>query len=323
LRSMLKPSYEIKIGSETYKPGPRSPVISIKVNLSMDIPADSVELLLGVDDDTKKIQRGDSVAVKLGYEDALKNVFFGEVDNVVPELSQVGVLGLSFAAKLLKRRINKTYEKQAAGDIVRDLAQIEKIETDKFSDGVRFPYYVVDDGRNLYEHMRELAGLSGFDLYLTNESKLVFRKYEKRDTHTLEYGKNIKTIEFDEDRPLTAGTVVQGESPSSFKGADTFHWLTKRAVEGVKGDEPRRLIIDLAVKDKETAEKVAESIQADTQRTLNGFVKIVGNADVKLGDAVEIKGMSNAKMNGSFQIRGAEHYLSKTAGFTTSIWWRK
>jgi hypothetical protein len=188
---------------------------------------------------------------------------------------------------------------------------------------VRFPYYVIDDGRNLHEHMGELAKLCGFDLYLTNEGKLVFRKWQKKDTHTLEYGRNVMDIECDEDAPLMGGTVVQGESPSSFKGADTSHWLTKRAVEGVKGGGAKRLIIEPAVRDKETAEKVAESIQADAQRNLNGFVRAVGDAGVKLGDAAEIKGMSNEKMNGSFQIRGVEHYLSKTAGFTTSIWWRK
>jgi phage protein D len=289
----------------------------------MDVPADSVELTLGVDDNTKKVKEGDPVSVKLGYEDGLKNVFVGEVDNVVPELVHIKVLGLNLASKLLKQRVNKTYEKQAAGKIVSDLAQTLKIQTDTVSDGVTFPYYVVDDGRNLHEHMKELAELCGFDVYLTNENKLVFKKYEKKDKHTLEYGKNVIEIEFDEDRPPIGAVTVQGESPSSFKGADTSHWLTKRAVEGVKGDGAKKLIIEPAVKDKETAEKVADAVQAQSQRTVNGYVKSVGDPDVKLGDAVEIKGMSNAKMNGEFQVRAVEHYLSKTAGFTTSIWWRK
>ena len=95
---MLKPSYEIKIGNETYKPGSQSPVLSITVNTSIDIPADSFEFLLGISDETKKIEEGDSAAIKLGYEDALKNVFVGEVDNVVPEINYIRVFGLNFAS---------------------------------------------------------------------------------------------------------------------------------------------------------------------------------------------------------------------------------
>ncbi len=319
---MLKPSYEIKIGNETYKPGSQSPVLSITVNTSIDIPADSFELLLGVSDETKKIKEGDSASIKMGYEDTLKNVFVGEVDNVVPELSYIRVFGLNFASKLLEQRINKTYEKQAAGKIVSDLVKPFQVKTDEVQDGVTFPYYVVDDGKNIHEHVKELAELCGFDAYNTNENKLVFNKYKKKDTHTLEYGKNVISAWIDEDKPWIGSVTVQGESPSSFKGADTSHWLTKRAVEGVKGDGANMLVLNPAVKDQDTAKSIAQVIHEASQRTARGKVETIGDADVKLGDAVEIKGMLNTKMNGEFQIRGVEHHMSKTAGFTTSIWWR-
>jgi len=52
-------------------------------------------------------------------------------------------------------------------------------------------------------------------------------------------------------------------------------------------------------------------------------VKIIGKADVRLGDTIEIKGMSNSKMNGEFQVIGVEHFLSKSSGYTTLINWRK
>ena len=36
---MLKPTYKVKIGSETFEPGAQSPLVSISVSQDIDIPA--------------------------------------------------------------------------------------------------------------------------------------------------------------------------------------------------------------------------------------------------------------------------------------------
>jgi len=183
--------------------------------------------------------------------------------------------------------------------------------------------YVVDDSKNAYEHIRDLAEKCGFDVYMTTENKLVFKKYERRELHVLEYGKDIVQADLTEEKPRVSGVVVQGESPSSFEGADTSHWLTKRQVKGVAGSGAHLLIQDPTVRDKDTAEKVATAWLDALTRTLYGIVKAVGKAEVKLGDTIELKEMRNSKMNGVFQVRSVEHFLSKNEGFTTIIGWRK
>ena len=320
---MLKPVFKIKIGSETYEPGTQSPVLSVVVDLNMDIPADSFEIVLGVDDNTLQIKEGDDATVELGYEDELKKVFTGSIDNVVPTMTTLRVRGLNYASKLLELRVNKVFEKQPAGKIVSDLAKTAGVKEDTVKPGITFPYYVIDDSKNAYDHIKELAELCGYDVYMTNENKLMFKNHEKKDTHTLEYGVNIINADYDEDRPMIKSINVQGESPSSFKGADTSHWLTKRSVDGMSGSGSGVLFTHPALRDKDTASKVAKAIMDSLLRNLSGTVETVGNADVKLGDSIEVKGMTNSKMNGEFQVRSVEHQMNKSKGFITTIGWRK
>lgn len=320
---MLKPNYKIEIGSETFEPGAQSPVISLQISLDMDIPADSFEVVFGHNSKSSKIKEGDAASIQLGYEDSLEDVFKGTVDNVEPGIAEIKVTGLNFAWKLLELRTNQVYESQTAGDIVSDLANKAGVSTEDVSNGLSFPMYVVDDGKNAYEHIRELAEKCGFDVYMTSENKLVFKKYEREEPQALEYGKNIIQAELQEERPIVAGVVVQGESPSSFKGADTSHWLTKRQVEGMAGSGARLLVQDPTMRDKDSAEKVAKARLDTLTRTVSGTVKIIGMAELKLGDTIEIKGMLNPKMNGEFQVRSVEHFLNKTVGFTTLVGWRK
>jgi phage protein D len=320
---MLKPTYRIQIGSETFEPDLRSPVISVKVNLDMDIPADSFEIIFGEGNKSSKIVEGEDVSIQLGYEGSLEDVITGMVDNVEPGLAEIRVTGLNSVAKLLELRTDQLYESQSAGGIVSDLANKAGVITGDISDGLSFAMCVVDHGKNAYEHICELAEKCGFDVYVTNESKLMFKEYEREQPHILEYGKDVIQAELQEEKPSVEGVVVQGESPSSFKGADTSHWLTKRPVEGMAGSGARLLIQDPTVRDKDAAEKVAKARMDALARSVSGTVKIVGKAEVKLGDTIEIRGMKNSKMNGEFQIRSVEHYLSKTAGFTTIIGWRK
>jgi len=320
---MLKPDYSIQIGAEIIEPKVESPLVFLRINIDVDIPADCFEIMFGISSKTSKIKKEDDVSIKLGYKGDLKDVFKGTVDNVEPNISGIRVQGYNFATKLLKLRTNQVYENQTAGGIVTNLADKAGLSTEEVSDGIRFPLYFVDDNKNAFEHMSALAERCGFNVYLTSENKVIFKKFESQEPHVFEYGKNIIEINLQEEFSPITGVMVQGESPSSFKGADTSHWLTKRQVEGIAGSGTSLLIQDPAIRDKDTAETVAKAKLGMLERTVLGTVKIIGKADVRLGDTLEIKGMSNSKMNGEFQVIGVEHFLSKSSGYTTLINWRK
>lgn len=319
---MLKPAYRIQIGSDVYEPGPQTPIISVKVNLDMDVPANGFEILLGAGSASAQIEEGDAASIQLGYEDSLDDVLAGTVDQVEPGLTEVRVTGLDVAMKLLDFRTDQLYERQNAGGIVSDLAQKAGVRAGDVADGLRFAMYAVDHQKNAYEHMAELAEKCGFDLYLTPASQLVFKAYTRAEPHVLAYGREILHAELQAETPRVEGVVVHGESPASFKGADTSHWLTKRAVEGVAGRGARLVVQEPTVRDTDAAEQVARARMDALARRVSGTVTIVGRADIRLGDTIEVQGMTHSKLNGVFQVRSVEHYLSKAAGFTTVIGWR-
>ncbi|MBS7613972.1 hypothetical protein KEJ48_07040, partial [Candidatus Bathyarchaeota archaeon] len=269
------------------------------------------------------IREGDEILIQLGYEEDLKNVFNGFVDDLESDVARVRVLGLDSVSKLLNTRVNQVYEGQMAGQIVSDLAGKASVVVENAADGIRFPQYTVDDSKNIYEHMWDLANKCGFDLYMNAENKLVFKSYEGKEPHILEYGKNIIYIEAYKYEPKLTQVLVRGESPASFKGADKAHWLTKRLVEGSAGSGSKLLIVDPTARDKNTAHKIAEAKLNSLTKTISGIAKIVGNPDIDLGDTVEIRGFKQAYMNGEYQVRGVEHVLNRKEGFITILGFRR
>jgi len=83
------------------------------------------------------------------------------------------------------------------------------------------------------------------------------------------------------------------------------------------------VVYDASVKNQETAEGMAVGLGENLKKTLSGTFKIIGDANIKLGDVIQVSGMQHSKMNGDFQVRSVEHYISKAAGFTTLIGWRE
>jgi hypothetical protein len=95
--------------------------------------------------------------------------------------------------------------------------------------------------------------------------------------------KTLYELKFMEDDPRYTGITVQGESPSSFKGVDTAHWLSKSKVEGMKGEGIQRLLRDPVIKDKDSADKMAEALLKENSRNLEGSIDVIGDPDIKIG----------------------------------------
>jgi phage protein D len=316
---MLHPSYKLQIASNILEPRTSDNVVSIYVNLSMNMPTDIFEVILRMSDKSLKFKQDDDVSVSLGYDQQHIEVFKGKVNSVKSEVSKLRVISLNSIWKLINQRMNRLYEKQSAGKIVSDLAKVSGVATGDIMDGISFPSYVIDDNKNVYEHIRELAERCGFDVYVTSNNKLTFRKYSRDNVHTFEYGKNVISADGYYYKPEFSSVKVFGESPSSTKGSDTWHWLTKKEVEGVAGSGSAFIITDPVLRDKDTAEKVAKAKLNTLNRNLFVTIETVGKPEVKLGDTVEIKSMPDSKLNGDFQVRSVEHIFNKSEGFKTII----
>lgn len=294
-------------------------LMRLSLNLHLDTPADSCKIVLRSADWTSDLAAGDPVSVSLGYEDDLEAVFAGNLHSIERGLSEVRTFTLSPALKLLDLRVDEIYTDQTAGDIVNDLVDKAGLDADDVQDGLDLPSYYVDRSKNAYDHIRELAERCAFDVYITPEGKLDFREYDPPETHTLEYGKDIISIAASFKEPLYQSVKAYGESPSSSKGSDTGHWLTKDDISGEAGSGNQLEIVDPAIRDKDTADKVAKARLK--MLSFSKFLKIIapGSPEIKLGDAVEVKSMPDDSLNGEFKVMRVEHILNKIEGFTTHI----
>ncbi|MEM2027476.1 MAG: hypothetical protein QXR45_06520 [Candidatus Bathyarchaeia archaeon] len=319
----MKPSYRVQVESDVFDSSSMC-IVGIEIIRSVGVSAGSCEILFNINDKTSKIEEGDAILVQIGYGEELKDVFNGFVDDVENEITRVRVLGLDSASKLLNTRVNQVYEGQTAGQIVSDLAGKAGVRVEEAADGIRFPQYTVDDGKNVYEHMRDLADKCGFSLYMNVKNKIMFKKYERKEPHILEYGKNIIHIEVDKHEPRFTQVSVRGESPASFKGADKAHWLTKRLVEGLAGSGGNRLlIIDPTAKDRDMADKMAEAKLNELMKTLTGTAKIIGDANIDLCDTIEIRCLRQNYLNSEYQVRSVEHILNRKEGFITTVGFKR
>ncbi len=326
---LLHPAYKLIIGDkivDTTDEPQASTAVSLTVRLDMDTPADSFTLLLGQVGGFQP-QRDDEARIELGFrDDALTLVMVGQVISAESGLTVRRVVGHSPAHKLLRSFTNQTYEAKSAGDIVSDLANQVGVAVARVESGILFPAYVVDGRCSFYHHMRALADLCGFDLYLNAEGRLIFAPFRSGNTiHIFDYAKQIVELEHQQTPPIAGEVQAWGEGPGS--SDDTWAWLTKD-FSGRKGaagaGSPIHLLERPALRTAEAAQTAADAAHARlTRQTLRGTLLSTGQPKVKLGDAIQLRNLPDASMNSNFQVRSVTHHIDKVSGFTTRIGFRK
>ena len=328
---MLRPAYKLTIGDrivDTTDEPQASTVVDLTVTLDMETPADSFTLVLGQMNGLKP-ERDDEAVIELGYADdgELTQVMAGTVVVVEPGLTTARVVGHSLVQALLRTFVDKTYESNTAGQIVRDMADKACTDVAIAEDGITFPAYVIDGRRSVYHHMRDLADLCGFDLYVNADGEVVFEKFISGKTvHVFEYTKHILELDVLQAPQRAALVDAWGESPTGSQGEEAWAWLTKdfSGSKGTAGSgEPKLLLERPTLRTAEAAQAAAEAAHTHIQRrTLRGRLLTVGQPQVKLGDAIRLRDVPEGALNDTFQVRSVTHRITKLEGFTTAIEFR-
>lgn len=348
---MLKPAYKLTIGREagtssglptpsvggvlggakvidTTDEPQASTLVDLTVRLGMDGSADSFTLVTG-QVGSFRLERDKEVTIELGYDedDELAQVMIGGIVSVEPGLTTSRATGHGAAQKLLRTFVDKTYEGKTAAQIVRDLAGEAGVDVATADTGITFPAYVVDGRRSVHRHMSDIATLCGFDLYINSDGELIFEQFTNGNTvHTLEYAKHIIELTSKQNDPLAGQVEVFGESPGGGQAEQAWAWLTKDfgSQKGTAGSGDPTLLLERPVLRTATAARTAAEA-AHTRierRTIQGRLLIAGRPQVKLGDAIRLRDVPESALNGTFQVRGVTHRLSKVGGFTTSVSFR-
>ena len=326
---LLKPAYKLTIGDkivDTTDEPQASTVVALVVDLDLAAPADSFTLTLGQVGGFQP-RRDDDAKIELGFEDELTQVMAGKVVTADNGLTTRRVIGHGAARLLLAASATETFLSLTAGQIVERLAERAAVPVERAEPGITFPAYVIDGRRNLYRHLHDLADLCGFDLYINSAGKLVFAPFRSGNAiHIFEFGKQIIELEMEQRPPLAGQVQVFGESAGGGQGDNAWAWLTKdfSGLKGTGGDAQPVLLLEQAVaRTGEAAQAVAEAAFTRlTRQRLRGTLLSTGQPKVKLGDAIELRGLPDTAANGTFQVRRVRHTIDKTRGFTTRIGFR-
>jgi hypothetical protein len=355
---MLKPAYKLTIGRkaggtsgllgsasgalgggdgkiiDTTDEPQASTAVDLTVTLDMEAAADRFTLVMGQVGGFR-IGKDHQVTIELGYADddaangsgqGLTQVMVGGVVSTEPSLTTNRVIGHSAAQGLLRTFVEQTYESKKAGQIVSDLADQAGVEVATAEDGITFPAYVIDGRRDAYRHMRDLADLCGFDLYINSDDELVFKRFTGGEAvHVLEYARHIVELEVSGTPPQAGEVQAWGESPGGGGAEEAWAWLTKdfSGTSGSAGSgEPILLIERPALRTADAARTAADAVHTRVQRrTQRGRLLTIGRPQIKLGDAVRLSDVPepDEALNQTYQVRAVTHRITKLAGFTTTV----
>jgi phage protein D len=325
---LIRPAYRVLVGSrvvDTTDEPRASTLVALDVRLHLDVPVDSATLVLGRADGLRPA-RDDRLEIDLGYADdgSLQRVLTGAVTTVEEGLTATRVIGHGAGEPLLRTFVDRTFRDVTSGALVRELADAAGVDVDRADDGIRYPAYVVDGRRPVAHHLRDLASLSGFDVYVNPEGELVFARFEGgRTVHVLERAQHL--LEADGlHAPPRAGLVeAWGAGGGGKRGGEAWAWLTKDfgPSKGTAGTGAPTLVLERPALRTATGALAAARAASTAlgRRTLRARVVVLGRPEIRLGDAVRLRGLPDESLNAVFQVRGVTHRLGKRTGFTTAI----
>ena len=329
--ALLRPAYAVTVGGkriDTTSEPRASTLVSLTVALDLDVPSDTATLELGRIGQLEPAL-DDDATVEMGYIDdpSLTTVVKGTVGLVDPGLVTNTVVVYSGAAALLRTVANETFENKSAGDIVRDLASRVGVGVGNVEAGSQFPAYVADGRRGAFEHVLDLAQLCGLDAYVDTGGDVVMERFTGgHAVHVLEHAKHILELDVRRTSAVAAAVEAWGESPGTSRGTNAWAWLTKDfdKLHGSAGSGTPLLVLERpALRSADAAKLAAEgALDASQRRAVRGRVLTIGRPEVKLGDAIQLRGVPDAAANASFQVRSVTHRIRKRRGFTTEIGFR-
>jgi phage protein D len=321
--ALRTPVVEISIGSAGAEEWAQA-VVSVAVEAGLAPGVDAAEVVVAASADAPSAVVGDTGAISLGYDDeGATLVFTGEVESVRSGiLGATRIVATNGGATLSRLRVNRSYEKQKAGDVVGDLAGEAGVSTATVEDGIEFAFLVVDDRRSAYGHVADLARKSGFVAYMTPEGELTFGPLVSgQAVQSFAYGTDVLALEATEAAPVVAMVTSVGEGAAGSQGSDAWSWLVKdpASVTGSAGaDAPEQLVSDASLRSADAARTAAAGlVSAAALRTAGGWLLAAGAPAVTVGSTIEIADAPDDALNGSYLVRSVRHRFLRGEGFTT------
>jgi phage protein D len=297
--------------------------VSVECGVAPAVDAAEVVLSAGA---AVAVALADTGSVALGFGDGGTDaVFTGTVAAIRRGLGgETRVAAVNGGAALAALRLNRSYEKRSVGDIVRDIAGEAGVDTASIEDGPTLPFYVVDDGRNGWTHVAELAAKSGFLARFAPDGSLVVGPAsEGSAAQSFTFAQDVLALDAAEQQPAAGAITVVGEGAAGSQGDAAWSWLVKdpSGVTGTAGSgDPARLVRDHSLRTLDAASGAAEAASATAAaRATTARLLVPGAAKAAVGATVAVTGTPGGTLDGTFVVRGVRHRYAKREGFTSLL----
>jgi phage protein D len=285
------------------------------VSLSAAGSHDRVELWLWSSTKLSSAGAGSTLSLALGEDGSESDVFSGEVTEVRASADGLYLEALASTIKLSRARKSQTYLSQSVADIVRDLAS--DVGIDEVQGDTQLDAYSVDDRRNVWMHLLDLARLVGADVSASAAGELRFVPPRTGSADAkLRYGADLLWWSVG-GAPQPDAPDVAAQGAGSESGADKWHWI-KREPSFVNGQGAPLLVVP-ALRTRDAAETMAQALSDRAARAATqGSVAVRGNPDLRPGDLVELSDLPSGDP-GTLRVLDVVHVLDGRRGFATSL----
>ncbi len=287
---------------------------------------DQAKIVLAWDSQSPSFALNDQGAIQLGYDsDRLTPVFSGSIVGMETGIKcQAALTICNGGFRLAQMRTNQSFAQQSAGDIVRSLAELAEVETDTVEAGIDLPFYVVDDSRNLYQHIAALAEKSGLLATINGEGKLNFKAVTSAAAEkTFYYGVDILSLRMRRTPPPLDKITMVGGGAAGSQGSEAWSWLIKdpQSVTASIGEGNKtRLMVDHSLRSQEGVQQAsAGKLFFARQHGVTVKLIVIGTATIHAGSKIAIADVPQAAFNGTAIVESVRHYYSKQKGFTSEI----
>jgi phage protein D len=282
--------------------------------------------------DLNSFKPGDSVKIKMGM-DTPKEMMTGEIaalDLTFGEHSLMEIRGFDKLFRLKFGTKRRSFKDMKDSDIASSIASESGLSAQVDDTSTVHPYLFQNNLSN-YDFLLERAKRIGYEL-LNDDKTFIFRKSQedKAPALTLEYGIDfdrfsiqLKTLaegsaievkgwDIKKKSEITA-TATSGSETSIMGGQESGYQLSESSFS-----ESPLAIVDEAVVDATDAENISKAHYNSLLKDfISGEGTCSGNADIRVGTTLEIKGIGD-RFSGNYYVIAVTHSMD-TQGYATTF----
>ena len=342
------PMFEILVNGSTLPVEVAAYVVQVSVEEDTELPdMFSLEIVATDDledqflwvDDEDLFAVGNSVEVKLGYDDQLTSIFKGEMTGLEPSfnsdrLPALVVRGYDRRHRLARGRRTRTFLKKKDSDIAEQIAREAKLTPDTVDSGITHDYVLQAD-RTDFEFLLERASRIGYEVVVEDKT-LNFKPVANGAGEAL-------TLKADEDlsefspRLSSAGQVsdvavrgwdpknkvaIVGKSGSDDVGSTMGGQKVGAAISESAFGAATGLLSRTPVAAQAEADQMARArLSSASLELIAGEAACGGRADIRPGKVVKIDGVGK-RFGGQYYVTAASHVYTP-GGYTTRFSFRR